>query len=202
MWPQNENRVLQYRFRPSRIEDCFEIARLYRISSDGVADYIWTKISEPGEDILDIGCRRYQREDSVYSYKNCTVVEIGGKIIGMLAAFPMYVDSTHEEYDPVLQPYSKLEEDNSYYICGMALFPRHRGFGIGTRLLRFAEEQAQAQGFEKLSLIVFEQNSAAMRLYEKTGYRERMRAAVVSHPLIRCGGDAILMVKNMKQYSR
>ena len=35
--------------RPARREDAGTIAALYRISSDGVADYIWSRLAEPGE---------------------------------------------------------------------------------------------------------------------------------------------------------
>jgi hypothetical protein len=35
-------------FRPAEKSDCREIASLYSISSDGVADYIWTKLSVNG----------------------------------------------------------------------------------------------------------------------------------------------------------
>ena len=188
----------QEHFRPARKEDCATIASLYSVSSEGVADYIWTKIAEPGEDILVVGRRRYESEDSAFSYRSCTVVEDEGKIIGMLVAFPMYVDPSEEESDPVLAPYSKLEEDNSYYICGMALFPEYRGRGIGTRLLTLAEKFARDQGFKKLSLIVIEQNTGAKQLYERTGYREVSREPVYPHRLIHYTGDAILMVKDIE----
>ena len=184
-------------FRPARKEDCAAIAALYRISSDGVADYIWTKLASPGQDILDVGRARYEREESIFSYKNCTVVEVDGKIIGMLVAFPMYIDPDNVEDDPVLTPYSKLEEDSSYYICGMALFEGYRGRGYGTALLALAEKQALREGFDKLSLIVFEQNTGAKRLYERTGYIEVTREPIYIHPLIHYTGDAILMVKHL-----
>jgi ribosomal protein S18 acetylase RimI-like enzyme len=183
-------------FRPARKEDCATIASLYSISSDGVADYVWTKLAAPGEDIFAVGRRRYEREDTDFSYQNCTLVEAGEKIIGMFVAFPMHVEpAAVEEPDPVLAPYMRLEEDDSYYICGMALFPEHRGRGIGTRLLAFGEQAARERGFRKLSLIVFEQNTGAKRLYERTGYREVRREPVCPHPLIHYTGDAILMVK-------
>ena len=31
--------------RPARKEDCASIAALYSISSEGVADYVWTKLA-------------------------------------------------------------------------------------------------------------------------------------------------------------
>ena len=187
----------KYTIRPALKDDCLTIAALYSISSDGVADYIWTKHAKPGEDILMVGRRRYEREDSLFSYQNCTVVESEGSVVGMLVAFPMYVDSSTDETDPVLEPYSKLEEDQSYYICGMALFPEHRGSGIGTRLLDLSEEHAREKGFQKISLIVFEQNTGAKRLYERAGYVEMKRESVYPHPLIHYTGDAILMVKEL-----
>jgi len=184
-------------FRPARKEDCEDIAALYRISSDGVADYVWSKLAQPGEDPLAVGQRRYAREDTAFSYLNCTVIEHGGRVIGMLVAFPMHADPTEVESDPVLAPYSMLEEDGSYYICGMAVIPEYRGLGLGTRLLALAEEQAGRKGFGKLSLIVFEQNNGAKRLYDRHGYHEVGRKAVYPHPLIHYTGDAILMVKEM-----
>lgn len=184
-------------FRPATKADCGKIAALYRISSDGVADYIWTKHAAPREDILEFGRKRYEREGSAFSYENCTVVEIDGQVAGMLVAFPMYVDPSAVEDDPVLAPYSKLEEDNSYYICGMALFPEFRGRGVGTRLLSLAEQHAVEKGFEKLSLIVFEQNTGARQLYGRSGYVEVAREPVYPHPLIHHTGDAVLMVKRL-----
>lgn len=172
-------------------------ANLYRISSDSVADCIWTKLAEPGEDILDAGRKRYEREGSAFSYENCIVVEREGLIVGMLVAFPMYVDPSAVEDDPVLAPYSKLEQEDSYYICGMAIFPKFREQGIGTRLLSLAEQHAAEKGFRKLSLIVFEQNTGAKRLYERSGYAEVAREPVYPHPLIHYTGDALLMVKVM-----
>ena len=191
-------KIQKLQFRPARKSDCRAIASLYSISSDGVADYIWTKLAQPGEDLLDVGQRRYERENSLFSYQNCTLATLGENIVGMLVAFPMVVDETAEpEEDPVLAPYSKLEENNSYYICGVALFPEYRNRGIGTQLMKLAEAHAVTKGFTKLSLIVFEQNVGAKRLYDRLGYREIAREAIVPHPLIHYLGDAILMVKDI-----
>ncbi len=184
-------------FRPAKKSEAGAIAALYQVSSDGVADYIWSRLAEPGEDLIDVGRRRYEREGIPFSYQNCTIVELDGEIAGMLVAFPMVVDPDEVETDPVLAPYSELEEDRSYYICGIAFFSRYRGRGLGTRLLALAEAQARARGLEKLSLIVFEANTGAKRLYDRQGYRETARARIVPHPLIRHTGDAILMVKTL-----
>jgi ribosomal protein S18 acetylase RimI-like enzyme len=49
-------------------------------------------------------------------------------------------------------------------------------------------------GHDRLSLVVFEGNTVAVRLYRQMGYEIIKRAPVVPHPLIRCSGDALLMV--------
>jgi ribosomal protein S18 acetylase RimI-like enzyme len=189
--------IMNYELRPATKADSRRIAELYRISSDGVADYIWTKLAAPGEDILDVGRRRYEREGTPFSYQNCRMIEQDGRIIGMLVAFPMTVDPEYVETDPVLVPYSVLEEDASYYVCGMAVEAAYRGRGIGTELLAEAERACRARGLRKLSLIVFEQNTGAKRLYERSGYVEKLRHPVVAHPLIHYTGDALLMVKSI-----
>ena len=190
-------REAQYSIRPAHKSECRRIAELYRVSSDGVADYIWTKLAQPGEDILEVGRRRYEREGTPFSYENCRMVELQGNVVGMLVAFPMEVDEEYKEPDPVLVPYSLLEEDRSYYICGMAVDEGRRGKGIGTALLNEAERSCRQLGLEKLSLIVFDQNVEAKRLYERFGYVATRRHPVFPHPLIHYTGDALLMVKGL-----
>ncbi|HSC34144.1 MAG TPA: GNAT family N-acetyltransferase [Thermodesulfobacteriota bacterium] len=195
-----QNRLGSVLFRPARKEECRTIARLYSISSDGLSDYIWTSLAGPGEDILDVGEKRYSNEDLLFSYKNCLVAEHEGEIIGMLVAFPMYLPdgpNAANEPDPVLAPYAKLEKDRCYYIMGVAVFPEYRGRGIGTRFLELAAGKALEYGLPQLSLIVFEQNEGAKRLYERHGFYEIMREEVVPHELIHYTGYALLMVKDI-----
>jgi len=186
------------RIRPAQKSDCRRIAELYLIASDGVSAYVWSRMAEDGEDLLDAGQRRYEQETPAFSYHNTSVVEIDDEVIGMLVAFPTIIDEDRVESDPVLAPYSKLEEPDSYYVCAMAVVEECRGQGIGRQLLELAEEQARERALDKLSLIVFAENRCAKRLYERSGYQERGREAVVPHPLIRLVGDAVLMVKELR----
>lgn len=185
-------------FRAAKREDCRQIAELYRLSSDGVADYLWTKLAMPGEGILDVGERCYERKDSVYSYKNCSIVEVGGDVAGMMVAFPIASgDAGEVDNDPVLGPYRRLQEDNSYYICGVALFPEYQGKGLGHQFMALAKQQAMLRQLNKLSLVVFENNTNAMHIYKDLGYKEIKREKIVEHPMINHTGYAILMVKTL-----
>jgi ribosomal protein S18 acetylase RimI-like enzyme len=183
-------------FRPAHKSDARKIAELYRISSDGLAEYIWTALAESSEAILNVGTRRYARENTQSSYQNCTIAELNQQVVGMLAAYPIYSsEEKPPEEDPVLAPYSKLEESHSLYISGVALFEKYRSCGIGSQLLAMAEQQAKDQAIDKLSLIVFEQNIGAKKLYGTMGYQEVARETIYPHPLIRYTGIALLMLK-------
>ena len=98
------------------------------------------------------------------------------------------------EVDPVLAPYSALEDCGSLYVSAVAVFHEHRRLGIGTRLLEEARRRARALGLDRLSLICFEKNTKALRLYQRLGFRELRRRAIVPHPFLHYReGDAILL---------
>ncbi len=50
-------------FRPATTNDSHEIAKLFRIASGGVAEYVWSTLASeyPGLTPLEIGARRYAR---------------------------------------------------------------------------------------------------------------------------------------------
>ena len=187
-------------FRPATRADAPVIARLFQISSEGVADYAWMSLPDPefqGMEILDIGAKRFEREGVDISYQNCDIAEIDEEPVGMLHAYAMGSDVGHvpDDCDPILKPYMELEEPNSLYISGLAMFNEFRGLGAGTRLLDFAYRRARAESLKKISLICFAENEGAYRLYQREGFKDRLRRAVVPHPLIEHGGDAVLMVR-------
>ena len=76
-------------FRLATTSDSRKIAELFRIASGGVAEYVWSTLAPeyPGLTPLEIGARRYARDEGAFSYINCTVAELGGGVIGMLHAF-------------------------------------------------------------------------------------------------------------------
>ena len=188
--------VLEAPFRPATIEDCYDIARLFKVASGGVAEYTWATMQAdyPGLSPIEIGERRYASDKTVFTYNNSIVASQDDQVMGVLVTFPIAdeVDEPSETQDQVLAPYS-LEAPGSWYICAMALFPEFRGQGLGTKLLAIARSQAQDRGFNELSLLVFEQNTGAVRLYERNGFKTVDRAPVVPHKLIQYTGNILLM---------
>jgi len=167
------------------------------IASDGIAEYIWSRTRTPDLSLLEIGERRYARVGTAFSFENCLVAEKDGAVVGMVHCFPMHRQEgadTEEEVDPVLAPYTELEDYDSLYISGLAIFHEYRNLGIGTLLLKEARRRGRALGLERLSLICFEKNTRALRLYQRLGFRELRRRPVVPHPFLHYReGAAILL---------
>lgn len=182
--------------RAAATADSRRIAELFRIASDGVSDYIWEGMRQPGESLLDVGARRYARENTEFSWQNCRVAEEGGKVVAMVHAYPVGRQATPEqldEVDPVLRPYAELELSGSLYISALAALPGHRGRGLGSALLAAARRRAQQRGLLVLSLICFEENERALALYRRHGFEPIDAREIVPHPLIHCTGRALLM---------
>lgn len=183
--------------RKARKADARDIAKLFEISSDGLAAYIWSKLQGPGQSLLDVGEARYARENTIFSYENCMMAERDGEIAGMMHFFqetgpPEEVPQS----DPILQPYLELELRNSLYISGIAVYETYRGLGIGTDLMHWAFGHTRESGLSQVSLICFERNEGAMRLYRRLGFAEIGRRAIVPHPMLHYrDGDALLMAR-------
>ena len=196
--------TISFALRPARPEDCKDIAKLFLISSDGLAEYIWSGLAEPGADLAEVGAKRYAREGVPFSYEKCLLAVSGEKVLGMLHSFAMPPRAEDDvEEDPVLRPYAELEDAGSLYVSAIALYPEYRGHGIGTLLLAAADEEARRQDLPRVSLICFEMNEGAMRLYRRFGYRELDRRALVPHPCLHYDeGDAVLLAKEAEVYLR
>jgi ribosomal protein S18 acetylase RimI-like enzyme len=185
--------------RSARKDESRIIAKLFEISSDGVADYVWSTLQAdyPGLPLLEIGRRRYERENTAFSYQNCLMAEDRSQVLGMMHAYPVASpsdsDPTAQPVDPVLKPYAELEAPGTLYIAGIAVWPEFRAGGVGTRFLAAARERAQDLKLRELSLLCFAGNTGARRLYERAGFVVADWRPVVPHPMIRYTGDVLLM---------
>ena len=77
----------------------------------------------------------------------------------------------------------------------LAVFDEHRGQGIGTRLLSFADGVASDLSLKGLSIIVSDGNSGARRLYESCGYRLVAQRQMVKEDWASDGRNWLLLTK-------
>ena len=181
-------------FRPAQRGDAREIARFFQITSEGGADYIWSLIAQPGEDLLEVGAARYAREGVNFSYENCLIAEHQGRVIGMMHSYVMRHDPHAEPVtDPVLAPYADMEIPDTLYISSLALDEGWRNQGLGATFLQAAQARCEALGLKGLSLIDYAANTGARRFYERHGFHIVKTCQITPHPLIRVTGKAFLM---------
>lgn len=181
-------------FRPGVRADARDIARLFQISSEGCADYIWSKLAQPGEELLDVGAIRYARQGVTFSYENCLVAEAQGEVIGMMHSYAMRNDPAAEpQTDPVLAAYDGMEIPDTLYISSLALHEGWRNQGLGQQFLVYARERCRDLELKGLSLIDYAANTGALRFYERQGFQIVKTCQIRPHPLIRVTGEAHLM---------
>ena len=111
---------MEVEFRPALPTDAREIARLFRISSEGASDYIWSQLAEPGQDLLEVGAARYARENVDFSYQNCLVAQADGRVIGMMHRYVTREDPLAAPVmEPVLAPYADIDFNSGSWDGGI-----------------------------------------------------------------------------------
>jgi ribosomal protein S18 acetylase RimI-like enzyme len=188
------------RLRPARRDDGEILARLTDFAGHGMPAYMWAQAAKPGESALEVGRRRFERDEGNFSYRNAWVIEHDGAVAAGLIGYRQpepYDLSGLGTFPPIVQPLIRLEAHapGSWYVNVVAALPEHRGKGFGSLLLADAERRAHEVGARSLSLIVAAENIGAVRLYERIGYRELARLPIVEYPGCEFGGDWVLMAK-------
>lgn len=182
--------------------DAADLARLQVVGSDGVISAIYDGLI-PGLSVAEMIERRFFFRNSTKSYHNCWVAESNGKVIGDLHAHAfdaMDDDPTDpivpEERYAVGEPFGHLDHAavGTFHINILAVYPEFQGRGVGSALLKLAQAEAIKQGFDAISLVCFEENVDAMKLYTNRGFKEAARRAAVEHPLMHHGGDLLMLV--------
>lgn len=62
-------------------------------------------------------------------------------------------------------------EKEQGYVCAIAVTKEAEGKGVGTILLKKAEDWTKQKGYKEIVLQVFTANRNALKLYEKLGYK-------------------------------
>lgn len=74
----------------------------------------------------------------------------------------------------------QVRGDRHAHIFLLYVMPEHRRRGIGTALMRHAEDWAASRGDRQISLQVFQNNQPALNLYRRLGYQPQSLMMVKS----------------------
>lgn len=189
-------------YRNATPGDCLSIAQLALIAGEGIPAYFWEQSRTDDEDIISVGARNAASETDNFSYRNALLAIVDGTIAGMLLAYRLPGPDHHEdlaEYPAFIRPLIELELQvpDSYYINMLAAFPDYRNRGIGTFLMAQVDRLAAEQGCSYASVEVFEQNSGALRLYQRLGFNIIDQRDVVPHACHPYTGKLCLLSKSV-----
>lgn len=184
--------------RAATIADAEEMAVLIDYAGEGLPSHLWAGMAEGGETPGQVGIRRARRDEGSFSWRNAWIAEFDGSVAGMLTGYPIATPAPVEPGTPSL--FAALQElenaaSGSWYVNVLACHPGFRNRGIGSALMRKAEELARDAGFGEISVIVFDTNASARRLYERHGYAERAARSFDPGGWETANRGAILLVK-------
>lgn len=125
-----------------------------------------------------------------HSYQFTYVAHKDDLILGIVV---LYDGATGFELDRSLEAFIKEHyaqdvkidveaHPDEFYIDTICVASNARGHGIGTLLLKFAEEEGKRQGYSHLSLNVEEEKLRARELYEREGFVVTEPWSIIDEP--------------------
>jgi len=173
--------------RPACQNDAAFIAEMIYLSMGGLADYLFESARRPAITLIkNLAARNAGRFGPEISF----VAEVEGRSVGALVScegarldalnlavfshvFPVMgiIPALRFLWRGYRLPGGVEAEKDEYYVSNVGVHPIAQGQGIGSCLLAYAEQMAQASRLAKCSLIVGLHNANAFRLYQRTGYK-------------------------------
>ncbi len=185
--------------RPATPDDLGPLVDFVQMAGEGLPELAWSELAEEGETLRDVGLRRAARDSGGFSWRNATLFEKDGEVLGGLMGFrlPDEPEEIGPDFPAEFVPLQELENlaPGSWYVNILGVYGKARGTGIGTEMLDHAGTLAQETGAAGLSIIVFSANPGAERLYRRVGYEEVARRKMNVPAWRHDGCDAILLVK-------
>ena len=186
-------------FRRALPSDAACMTDFVHFASEGLALYLWTKMAGLGGDPWAVGRERAGRETGAFSYRNTIVAEHDGHPVAGLVSFPLpdHPEPVTDSMSPLFVPLQELENlaSGTWYVNVLAAYPEQRGRGFGGALLAVADQLAAQAGKRGMSIIVSDTNTGARQLYERCGYREAGKRAMVKEDWQHPGTNWVLLTK-------
>jgi ribosomal protein S18 acetylase RimI-like enzyme len=197
-------RPVELVYRPAHSLDSREIAQLICVAGHGVYEFLFDDLV-PLLDAVDLLTIGVWGDDHPISYRHCHVAADAAtdEVLGVANVFPadelkepdytLIPDERREHVRALLE----LQDWGSMFLNALAVSETCRGLGVGSRLMDWAEEHARAEGFDRLSLHVWEDNVKAVKLYRARGFAEIGVARLAPHPRLPGKSASILMRREL-----
>ena len=177
--------------------DIEHLVRIYTMAHGGFIEALYGGLDQSVEEIIQTNLSNPALTDF---YENYWVAHNHNEVVGGLHSFPCddFENDTRNPLVPedrylIESPFLEIDAIGTYYINALSVFPEFTRQGIGSLLLELARRLAVERSFTELGLHVFAENSVAVSLYKKHGYREMGRRPLIPHPSMVFSGDILLM---------
>jgi ribosomal protein S18 acetylase RimI-like enzyme len=138
-------------------------------SSSDSAVHIRLAASDDAPVVANVLHASFVEYESLYTPPGFAATTPGAQqVLARMREGPVWIALRHSE---VVGTVAAVVEDNSLYIRGMAVRPEARRLKVGALLLDQAERFAFEQGCSRVFLSTTPFLDAAIRLYEKAGFR-------------------------------
>ncbi|GCF08315.1 GNAT family N-acetyltransferase [Dictyobacter arantiisoli] len=165
--------------RPARKTDAQDaLPLIYQVISGFSGTLLGSRTEQEFHEVI---ADFFQAENNRFSYQNYLVAEVGQRVAGLLLLYhgrdaevldrPILEHARRVKNNPTFRLDKEADEDE-WYIDTLSVSPDYAGQGIGTALMKAAEEQVRQRQDRKLALLVEEENTRAHRLYQHLGYKE------------------------------
>ena len=165
-------------YRSAEKEDSSKLAELINIASDGVVEYLFHDLV-PGMTHVQVVAHNLENDNYPHSYKSAIVASEETDVVGMALSYPSSYHIITDEMRSFfpdgriehLRDFYSSRVDASWFLDALCVIEGHRRRGIGEKLISLTKKKAIKNGFNVLSLIVFADNTLAIPLYERTGFK-------------------------------
>lgn len=151
----------ELKFRLAEKNDSRKAADLIHLAIQDIAERL-TGQKKP-ENIRETLAFFFRENNNRISFQNSIVADVLDEVVGIVIAYPG--DDANVLDEPILNRlrkkhsnaviyFDKEAEAGDYYIDTVCVEPKFQGYGIGTTLIKKAEEAAKQSGFNRVSLNV------------------------------------------------
>jgi len=164
-------------FRMAELEDCELMASWIVEASGGIMNYLLGDLLEEGSPVALVGLAVCD-ENATVGYPNILVAQLRSKLAAALVGY----DSSRYGLPDTLSSFVPKDRIQGlgqlmcsplppgFYLQTVIVNSCFRRMGLGEKLLQQAGLWASALGFSNLLLHVWQDNTAAIRLYKKAGF--------------------------------
>ncbi len=154
-------------------------------------------------DAIEVGRLDMLDERDELNWRNATMAESDGEVVGMLLGYPEpdEMGPFPDDLEDFLVPIVELEHlsGGHWFISMLAVHAPWRGHGVGGLLLELAETKRAAAGSRGLALITEDVNVRARDLYEREGFKVSASRPMRKYPDGTApGSDWLLMMKDQQ----